>query len=196
MKPASGEKRASRTGLESFSDHISDGLSDSDLDHRTRLEPPASSSSDEPHERAVGRSRTSQSLNTCTCDHFPPLLAQRLLSSCRSPNLEYVLLPSKGFVDVDIYASADRNGPGALLYRYRFERLDIVDIYCLEEVLRAFEDNDSIAGDVCLKNSSLVSTVLAGDLRWFLTMTRSLSQRAVQRACCFGGGLPGSIARI
>jgi hypothetical protein len=160
MSPASGEKRASLTGLESFCDHISEGLSDSDLDHRTRLEPLTSSSSDEPHERAVGRSRMSQSLNTCTCDHFPPLLAQRLLSSRRSAHLEYVLLPSKGFVDVDIYTSTDRNGPGALLYRYRFERLDIVNVYCLEDVLRAFEDDDSIAGDICLKNSSLVSTVL------------------------------------
>jgi hypothetical protein len=160
MSPASGEKRASLTGLESFCDHISEGLSDSDLDHRTRLEPLTSSSSDEPHEREVGCSRTSQSLNTCTCDHFPPLLAQSVLSSCRSPNLEYVLLPSKGFVDVDIFTSANRNGPGALLYRYRFERLAIVNVYCLEDVLRAFEDDDSIAGDVCLKNSSLVSTVL------------------------------------
>ena len=70
-------------------------------------------------------------------------------------------MPSKGFVDVDIYTSADRNGPGAFLYRYRFERHDIVDIYCLEDVLRAFEDDDSIAGDVCLKSASLVSTVLA-----------------------------------
>src|ERR1700728_5397227 len=77
MSPASGEKSASLTGLESFSDHISKGLSDSDLDHRTRLQPLTSSSSDEPHERAVGRARTSQSLNMCTCDHFPPLLASR-----------------------------------------------------------------------------------------------------------------------
>ena len=80
----------------------------------------------------------------------------------KAPNLEYVHLPSKRFVDVDIYTSADRNGPGGLLYRYRFERLDIVDIYGLEDVLRAFEDDDSITGDVCLKNSSLVSSVLAG----------------------------------
>src|SRR5947209_16166766 len=160
MSPASGEKSASLTGLESFSDHTSEGLSGSDLDHRTRLQPLTSSSSEEPHERPVGRARTLQSLNTCTCDHFPPLLAQSLLSSCRSPNLEGVHLPSKRFVDVDIYTPADRNGPGSFLYRYRFERLDIVNIYGLEDVLRAFEDNDSITGDVCLKNPSLVSTIL------------------------------------
>ena len=75
-------------------------------------------------------------------------------------NLQDVLRPSKGFIDVHILTSANSDCSKGFLYGYRFERLDIVDVDRLEDFLWTSEDDDSSARNIGLCASSCVSTML------------------------------------
>jgi hypothetical protein len=60
------------------------------------------------------------------------------------------LLPSIGFIDIDVFTAANSNCPRGLLDCYRFEGLDIVNVNRLEDLMRALEEGKGIAGYVSL----------------------------------------------
>lgn len=57
-------------------------------------------------------------------------------------------------IDEYIRAPAHSNITSSFIYSYRFEGLDVVHVDRLKELLRSTEDDERMAGDVCLVNES------------------------------------------